>query len=106
MAHDPEFVAETRSWLLKAQQDLASADTLRAPEASLLESAAFHCQQAAEKALKALLVWNGMTFGKTHDIRELGRAVVEVSEGMSTLLQEASVLTDYAWMYRYPGPSR
>lgn len=32
---------------------------------------AFHCQQAAEKYLKAFLTWHQVAFSKTHDLQEL-----------------------------------
>jgi HEPN domain-containing protein len=48
-------------------------------DASLRGDALFHCQQAAEKVLKAYLTWNGRTFPKTHSIGELGLAVAELA---------------------------
>ncbi|MGP8245321.1 MAG: HEPN domain-containing protein [Bryobacteraceae bacterium] len=53
MAFDPELVAETRAW-------------------------AFHCQQAAEKALKGFLTWNGCTFRKTQNLEEIGEQCLAV----------------------------
>lgn len=43
-----------RAWLLRA--DLASARKLAAGADPLLDTAIYHCQQAAEKTLEALLV--------------------------------------------------
>jgi HEPN domain-containing protein len=40
-----------QSWLTKAQHDLASARVLAASGPSLLDTAIYHCQQAAEKAV-------------------------------------------------------
>ena len=48
---------ETRAWLLRAAEDLAAAAVLTAP--ATLRSALFHCQQAAEKSLKAFLTIHG-----------------------------------------------
>jgi len=45
-----------RSWLIKAQRDLASARTLASAKELLLDTAIYHCQQAGEKAVKAFLV--------------------------------------------------
>jgi HEPN domain-containing protein len=51
---DPKL-DEIHSWLIKAWQDLeASAWLLESPQA-LYGAVGFHCQQAAEKALKAYL---------------------------------------------------
>ena len=44
-------------WLVKADADLRAGDELLST-AALSEIAAFHAQQAAEKALKSFLVWN------------------------------------------------
>ena len=57
-------------WLAKADADLRARDGLLAA-AALSEIAAFHAQQAAEKALKAFLVWNQVEFPRTHDIKRL-----------------------------------
>ncbi|MDB9535728.1 HEPN domain-containing protein [Dolichospermum planctonicum CS-1226] len=47
--------AETRQWLIKSQRDLKAAYVLLNNEESLLDAVVYHCQQAAEKALKAYL---------------------------------------------------
>ena len=60
-----------RSWLVKAGTDLRSARILGAAEAAPLDTAIYHCQQAAEKAVKAFLVHRGVGPQKTHDIRKL-----------------------------------
>ena len=41
--------------------------------------------------------------GKTHDLRELGKACAGVEPGLTPLLEEAAPLTWYAWKFRYPG---
>ncbi|MCX6636945.1 MAG: HEPN domain-containing protein [Acidobacteria bacterium] len=58
---------ETRAWLLRGAEDLAAA--LTAP--ATLRSASLHCQQAAEKSLKAFPTWHQRPFPKTHDLRVL-----------------------------------
>lgn len=59
---------ETRKWVQNAQHDLRAAE-LCANEVP--SEALFHCQQAAEKYLKAYLTWNQAAFRKTHDLEEL-----------------------------------
>jgi HEPN domain-containing protein len=54
-------------WLGKADVDLSAASVLLSV-GELYEVVAFHAQQAAEKALKALLVARQVEFTKTHDI--------------------------------------
>lgn len=103
MQHDPEFIAETRAWLKKAHNDLRLAEIVQREDVSLGGGGLFHCQQAAEKALKALLTWNGQTFRKTHSISELGHAVAALAPTLAPLLKRAVILTEYAWRFRYPG---
>ena len=62
---------ETREWLGKAAEDLASAHVLIG--SSHFSGALFFCQQAAEKSLKAFLTWHERTFRRTHDLEELGK---------------------------------
>jgi HEPN domain-containing protein len=45
-----------QGWLAKARNDLEAARLLIHDEKRLLDIAAYHCQQAAEKALKAWLI--------------------------------------------------
>lgn len=63
----------------------------------------FHCQQAVEKALKALFCWHDQPFRKSHDLGELGAQCVGLDAGLEPLLRRAAPLTEYAWKYRYPG---
>lgn len=49
---------EIRQWLFKARHDLRSAKRLFTDEPPILDTAAYHCQQAAEKALKACTKFN------------------------------------------------
>ena len=90
----PEFVAETRAWLIRAHGDLRAAAVLNSADPPLRGDALFHCQQAAEKALKGFLTWHGRTFLKTHNIGELGHAVAEVAPELADLLRRAAALTD------------
>jgi HEPN domain-containing protein len=58
-------------------------------------------QQAAEKALKAVLVSEGVSFPYTHQLDRLLRLVpsqVQIPQGV----QAAAVLTAYAVDFRYP----
>lgn len=56
--------ADTRAWLARAQDDLRGAEIDLAASPPLLGDAAFHCQQAVEKTLKAFLVWHDRPFGR------------------------------------------
>ncbi len=71
MATDPQKDADTQSWLVKAVRDLATAKLLLEHPEPLLDSSVYHCQQAAEKALKGYLFWHDIPFRRTHDLGEL-----------------------------------
>ncbi|HWP28954.1 MAG TPA: HEPN domain-containing protein [Chloroflexota bacterium] len=103
MRPDPELVAETRAWLVRAAEDLREVehDLIAAPP--LLHGAVFHAQQAAEKAMKGFLTWHSRPFRKTHNLTEIGGLCVEVDPTLEARLRQAAVLTEYAWKYRYPG---
>jgi HEPN domain-containing protein len=92
-----------RQWLRKAEADMELAEHLLSEEAVFLGAIAFHCQQAAEKYLKALLTWRQVEFPKTHSIRELLNLVRTVDEESATELQPAVGLTPYGVEVRYPG---
>jgi HEPN domain-containing protein len=62
-----------RSWIIKAQHDLASARVLAASDPPLLDTAIYHCQQAAEKAVKGYLVFCDHAFERIHDVEVLIR---------------------------------
>ena len=103
MSPETERAAEAHEWLAKAAVDLRGCHIDLEASPPLLEDALFHCQQAVEKSLKAFLVWNDATFRKTHSLEELGRRCCELDATLSSLVDEAVPLTEYAWAFRYPG---
>jgi HEPN domain-containing protein len=103
MPPDPARVADTRAWLEKATLDLRGAGIDLAATPPLVGDALFHCQQAVEKALKALLAWHDEPFRKTHDLVELGALCTTIDDTLEPLLRKAAPLTEYAWKFRYPG---
>ena len=62
-------------WIRRANEDLAVAEQLLYDGVPYFGSIGFHAQQAAEKFLKACLVWHQIEFPKTHDLEELLRLV-------------------------------
>ena len=89
-------------WLARADEDLLVAVLLLSH--GLFNSAAYHCQQCAEKAVKALLVEYGVRPSKTHDLDELVYACRKVgAEFGPDLIDAALVLTPFAMVSRYPG---
>ena len=93
----------TREWIRKAESDLATAQHLNDGGELYMDGTTFHSQQAAEKYLKAFLVWHQIEFRKTHDIQELLNLAAQVDSELPEILREAQELTPYGIEYRYPG---
>jgi HEPN domain-containing protein len=64
----------------------------------------FHCQQASEKYLKALLQESGDPVPRTHDLVALF-ALVRAHYSLPALRRGLKFLTDFAVEPRYPGKS-
>jgi HEPN domain-containing protein len=103
MRPDRVRVEETAAWVMKARKDLWRAETTLACEPPDTEDCVFHCQQAAEKTLKAFLTWSDRPFRKTHDLIELARQRREAQPSLASALDGLGPLSRYAWEYRYPG---
>ena len=103
MPPDARRRADTRSWFEKVHKDLRCAQIDLAADPPATEDALYHCQQAAEKALKAFLVWQDQPFPKTHDLGKLGNQAVGLDQTLEPLIDEIIELTKYAWIFRYPG---
>jgi HEPN domain-containing protein len=88
-------------WLEKAAADFDAAEQL-CTQHRFREITAFHCQQAAEKYLKALLVRHQIEFPKTHDIAKLLDRVAAVNASIAESLRDADVLTPFGVEVRYP----
>lgn len=93
----------TKSWLVKAKRDLLSAHELSSADCPLLDTAAYHCQQAAEKAIKAFLLFHDVRFEKTHDIEVLILQAKDVDPDFMIMIEAARILTPLAVEFRYPG---
>ena len=65
----------------------------------------FHCQQSAEKYLKALLIEQGIPFPKTHRLEDLLLLLLPHDASLKRLRRPLVTLTRYAVDYRYPGES-
>lgn len=57
---------EIRQWLIKADHDVRTAERLLTVAPPILDTAVYHCQQAAEKAMKAYLTLRDAPFQRGH----------------------------------------
>ena len=61
----------TKEWVAKAEADFQVADALKQARPPVNDARCFHCQQAAEKYLKAKLEELGITIPRTHNLDDL-----------------------------------
>ena len=91
-----------QTWLAKAEHDLLNIENnLQAPEIPW-DTICFHAQQAAEKFLKAFLVFHSQPPILTHDRVALLAACVLLNPQLATRQQDCQKLSYYAVAARYP----
>jgi len=103
MPHDPNEVGTPHNWLKRAKSNLIRAKQPK-PEEVLWEDLCFDTQQAAEKALKAVLLARGIPFRFVHDIAELLTLLENQGVTLPEEIKVSAELTDYSVESRYPGP--
>jgi len=89
-------------WLKFAQDDFDAANFLLNFHPLKLEIICFHCQQSAEKDLKAFLISRKVDFPKIHDLKELCTLCEENNNSFDDIKKECIRLTKYATQPRYP----
>lgn len=94
--HDP------REWLNRARSNLAGAHLTRGKPGIYLEDVCFNAQQAAEKALKAVLLSLGKDFPKTHNLGFLLTLLPDEGLAVPGDVAGSAALTRYAVGTRYP----
>lgn len=95
---------DPREWLRRARSNLALAKA-RGPDV-YLEDLCFEAQQAAEKAVKAVLIRRRQDVPRAHDLTRLISLLDDAGEDVPGEVREAAELTPYAVLGRYPGPLR
>jgi len=95
---------DPREWVNRARSNLALAKS-RIPEA-YLEDLCFEAQQAAEKAIKAVMIKRNIEFPYVHDLARLLSLLEEEGEEIPEVVRKAEELTRYALVTRYPGIAR
>jgi HEPN domain-containing protein len=96
----------TREWVRKAEGDLGHVDLAASgPNKRLYDGICFHCQQAAEKYLKALLQEAGLPIPKTHSLLALQTLLLPTHPELKALRRGLNFMTRFAVDVRYPGHS-
>jgi len=94
---------DPKQWMRRARSNLARARDIRGVPEVLYEDLCFDAQQAAEKAIKAVLVGRQVEFPKTHAIAELVTIVEHNGIPCPDDVRQGVRLTRYAVQTRYPG---
>ena len=97
-----EQIEEIKEWIEKADHDLGSAKIIYLHLPDYFDTIAFHCQQAVEKYLKALLIFYHIDFSRSHDLiylLELLSVKVEIDDSR---FRTAFSLNNFAVQIRYP----
>lgn len=98
--------APALEWLAYARADLDTARLVVESGGVPGGPAAYLCQQAAEKLLKAVLVHHGTRPERTHDLGRLARAVLAREPGLRASAEPVIPLTSWAVETRYPDVER
>jgi HEPN domain-containing protein len=93
----------TREWVQKAEGDYIQATQNYHSDHPVYDGVCFHCQQCAEKYLKALLQELGLTITHTHDLEALRVQLLPHYQSLCSLHRGLEFLTDFAVDVRYPG---
>jgi len=93
----------SKEWLKYANIDYSVANYLQNHHPIPIEIICYHCQQAGEKALKALLAFHNEEIQKAHDLYTLLELHSSRYPDMISRFSEQAVrLSDYATITRYP----
>ena len=92
-----------QEWLTKAYIDLDVAAAIALGPRYRRAVAVYHCQQAAEKAIKGYLFFRDTRFDRTHDVEALVNAAIPLEPRFVKYKLAAKRLTPYSAVYRYPG---
>jgi len=89
-------------WLNRARSNLTRAREDARLDGVYLEDLCFDAQQAAEKAIKAVLIRRGIEFPYVHDLGRLFTLLEENGLEVPQNVRAAETLTPYAAIARYP----
>ena len=96
--------ALTEEWIAKAEGDWRIANReMRVRRGANYDAICFHCQQCAEKYLKAFLQEQTHHIPKIHDLNQLFEHCLPYDGTFELHRDLLKVLTRYAVEFRYPG---
>ena len=93
-------IQDGRDYLVLANDDLRAAVALM-KEPHQYHNVCFHAQESAEKALKAVLLTDGLRFPKKHDVELLVDLIRQSRPDFPAFAEGAVVLSQYSVEARY-----
>ena len=99
---DQVLIDTTQRWATKAYHDLVGARKSAEDDDVSLDVAVYHCQQAAEKSLKAFLLFHSQPLQKTHNLAILLPLCASIAAGFGAYQADATLLNPLSVMFRYP----
>lgn len=93
---------EYKEWVNYSEKDYIAAQFLMTAANPPIEIICYHCQQSAEKLLKAFLIKNDIIPSRTHDLNLLVNECVKIENTISILKKECNRLNDFGVNTRYP----
>ncbi len=93
---------EVREWINYADKDMKAVHQLLSFHPPQIEIICYHCQQSAEKILKAFLVYMNTPPPKTHDLVKLNCKCENIDSSFDELTKSCIRLNDYSSQSRYP----
>jgi len=91
-----------KEWMNKADHDLGSAKLIFLHIPDYIDTIAFHCQQAVEKYIKALLVYFEIDFQRSHNLIYLLDLLTKKLEVSEDRYEKAILLNGFSVQIRYP----
>jgi HEPN domain-containing protein len=98
----PNDPTDPLAWLMRAKGNLNLAEKAGRLKGILLEDLCFNAQQAAEKALKAICLAQGLDIPKTPSLIQLMDILEMRGIEIPKNVRDADILTQYAVQTRYP----
>jgi HEPN domain-containing protein len=95
-------IEHIKAWINKADHDLGSAKIIYLHLPDYFDTIAFHCQQAVEKYIKAILVFREIEFERSHDLIYLLELLPDDIPVSEEKYKKAVLLNGFSVQIRYP----
>ena len=95
-------LTETNEWIKYATDDLEVVNILTSHNPPKLEIICYHCQQSAEKMLKAFLVFSNVRPPKKHELDLLCDMCEDIDNSFINIADICDRLNPYSSQPRYP----